>query len=113
MLPKSLPEALIAIEAEPCSASVRRSFVDYYLRIKRTELGRFDVYMKSNGIDCPARHDASGSRTSISIFSDEIPSGETGYKMDPNPRNNASPLRQRQRLLMTGTSLCRKTACTA
>jgi glutamine synthetase len=50
MLPKSLGEALEALEKD---ALFRRQlgdvFVDYYLRLKRSELGRFEAWKKDNG----------------------------------------------------------------
>jgi glutamine synthetase len=54
MLPKSLKDALIAMEAEPLFCrELGKVFVDYYLKIKRTELGRFMSYMRDNGIEAP------------------------------------------------------------
>jgi glutamine synthetase len=50
MLPKSLPEALAALEQ---SAVFRREFgevfVDYYLKLKRSETGRFEKWLADTG----------------------------------------------------------------
>ena len=52
MLPKSLPEALNLMEQEPLfSRELGKLFIDYYVRIKRTEIGRFEAYVKEHGID--------------------------------------------------------------
>jgi len=52
MLPKSLGAALDALSG---SALYRKElgdrFVDYYTALKRTELGRFEVYLKERGLD--------------------------------------------------------------
>jgi glutamine synthetase len=52
MLPKSLPEALNLMEQEPLfSRELGKLFIDYYVRIKRTEIGRFEAYVKEHSID--------------------------------------------------------------
>jgi glutamine synthetase len=52
MLPKSLPEALNLLEHEPLFRNeLGTLFIDYYLRIKRTEAGRFETYLKERQID--------------------------------------------------------------
>ena len=73
MLPKTLSDALTLFEREPLfREQFGKTFVDYYVKIKRTELQRYESYVKDHGIDCSERgDDSSGSRTSISIFSDD------------------------------------------
>jgi glutamine synthetase len=52
MLPRSLSDALKLFEDEPLFAEgLGRTFVDYYTRLKRTELGRFEVFVKENNVD--------------------------------------------------------------
>ena len=52
MLPKSLPEALNLMEQEPLFTRVLgKLFIDYYVKIKRTEIGRFETYVIERGID--------------------------------------------------------------
>jgi glutamine synthetase len=52
MLPRSLSEALDLFEKEPLfSEELGRTFVDYYTRVKRTELGRFEAFVKEHKID--------------------------------------------------------------
>jgi glutamine synthetase len=52
MLPKSLPEALAAFAQEPLFAKeLGKLFVDYYMKIKSTELGRYEAYAKEHKID--------------------------------------------------------------
>ena len=52
MLPKSLP---VALDALACSTMYRTAFgdafVDYFVKLKRTEAGRFDAFLKERGID--------------------------------------------------------------
>ena len=51
MLPKSLPDALNLLEKEPLFTNeLGALFIDYYLKIKRTEAGRFETYLKERGI---------------------------------------------------------------
>lgn len=51
-LPKSLPEALALLENEPLFRNELGSlFVDYYLKLKRTEAGRYEAYAKEHQID--------------------------------------------------------------
>ena len=47
MLPRSLSDALQLFEKDPlfCNA-LGRVFVDYYTRLKRTELERFETFIK-------------------------------------------------------------------
>jgi glutamine synthetase len=50
MLPKSLPDALSLMEQEPLfRRELGQLFLDYYVRIKRTEIGRFETYVKEGG----------------------------------------------------------------
>jgi glutamine synthetase len=52
MLPKSLPEALNLMEREPLfTRELGKLFVDYYVRIKHTEIGRFEAYVKEHSSD--------------------------------------------------------------
>jgi glutamine synthetase len=52
MLPKSLPDALNLLEKEPLFTNeLGALFIDYYLKIKRTEAGRFAAYLKERGTD--------------------------------------------------------------
>jgi glutamine synthetase len=52
MLPKSLGEALSLLEDEQLFRTELGSlFIDYYLSIKRTELGRFEAYLKEHELD--------------------------------------------------------------
>ena len=52
MLPKSLSEALHLFERSPLfTAELGRIFVDYYCQLKRTELRRFETYLKEHKID--------------------------------------------------------------
>ena len=52
MLPRSLSDALQLFEKDPlfCSA-LGRVFVDYYTRLKRTELERFETFIREHSID--------------------------------------------------------------
>lgn len=52
MLPKTLSDALTLFEQEPLFAKeLGKIFVDYYVRIKRTELQRYETYAKEHNID--------------------------------------------------------------
>jgi glutamine synthetase len=52
MLPKSLSRALDLFEQDPLFAKqLGPLFVDYYLRFKRVELGRFEAFLKQRGIE--------------------------------------------------------------
>jgi glutamine synthetase len=52
MLPKSLSDALSLLEQEQLFRTELGSrFIDYYLGIKRTELGRFEAYLKEHKLD--------------------------------------------------------------
>jgi glutamine synthetase len=52
MLPTTLADALALFEEEPLfREQFGKTFVDYYARIKRTELGRYETYARENGID--------------------------------------------------------------
>jgi glutamine synthetase len=51
MLPKSLGAALDALErASLYRHALGDTFVDYYVKLKRTELGRFEAWLKERGI---------------------------------------------------------------
>lgn len=51
MLPKSLSQALNALEKEPLfAAELGGLFIDYYLKLKRVEVGRFETFLKENGL---------------------------------------------------------------
>ena len=51
MLPKSLPAALDALEREPLyRAQLGEVFVDYYLKLKRNEAGRFAQWLEDAGL---------------------------------------------------------------
>jgi glutamine synthetase len=50
LLPKSLGEALDTLEKDALfRAQFGEVFVDYYLRLKRSELGRFEAWRRENG----------------------------------------------------------------
>ena len=52
MLPKSLFDALALFEKEPLfTKEFGKIFVDYYIRIKRTELQRYETFAKDYNID--------------------------------------------------------------
>jgi glutamine synthetase len=52
MLPKSLTDALIHFEKEPLfTEQFGKLFVDYYAKVKRTELGRYESYLRDNNVD--------------------------------------------------------------
>lgn len=51
-LPKSLPDALKLMEQEPLVQNeLGAVFLDYYLRLKRTEAGRYEAFAKEHNID--------------------------------------------------------------
>ena len=51
MLPASLPSALDALEREPLfRAQIGAVFIDYFLKLKRNEAGRFAQWLKEAGI---------------------------------------------------------------
>jgi glutamine synthetase len=51
ILPASLPAALAALEREPLyRAQLGEVFVDYYLKLKRNEAGRYAQWLKDGGI---------------------------------------------------------------
>ena len=51
MLPKSLPEALDALEREPLfRAQFGEVFIDYLLKLKRNEAGRFEQWRSEAGV---------------------------------------------------------------
>lgn len=51
-LPKSLPEALEAMEREPLFCrEFGELFVNYYLKFKRTELDRYETFSKEHAVD--------------------------------------------------------------
>jgi glutamine synthetase len=50
MLPTSLPAALEALEREPLfRAQLGDVFIDYFLKLKRNEAGRFAQWLKETG----------------------------------------------------------------
>jgi glutamine synthetase len=50
MLPASLPAALDALEREPLfRAQIGAVFIDYFLKLKRNEAGRFSQWLKDSG----------------------------------------------------------------
>jgi glutamine synthetase len=50
MLPASLPSALDALEREPLfRAQIGAVFIDYFLKLKRNEAGRFAQWLKDSG----------------------------------------------------------------
>jgi glutamine synthetase len=52
MLPATLAAALTLFEQEPLFRDqFGKTFVDYYVKIKRTELQRYETYTRDNGID--------------------------------------------------------------
>ena len=73
MLPKSLLAALDALEQEPLfREQLGAVFVDYYLKLKRNEAGRFQQWLKDAGGEARPTSRPNGSRTSISIFSSRM-----------------------------------------
>ena len=69
MLPSSLPAALDALERDSLfRTEVGEVFVDYFLRLKRNETGRFAQWLKDAGVH-DGEEPTDWSRTSISIFS--------------------------------------------
>ena len=54
LLPKSLPEALTALEQEPLFRhQLGDVFVDYFLKLKRNETGRFQRWLEEGGVQPP------------------------------------------------------------
>ena len=52
MLPKSLAEALTLMANDTLfNRELGRTFVDYYIRLKQTEIGRFEKFVTENSID--------------------------------------------------------------
>ncbi len=52
MLPKSLAEALTLMAKDTLfRKELGQTFVDYYVRLKQTEIGRFDKFVSDNNID--------------------------------------------------------------
>jgi len=52
MLPKTLPAALAALEQEPLfRRELGDVFVDYFLKLKRNEAGRFQQWLKDAGVE--------------------------------------------------------------
>jgi glutamine synthetase len=50
MLPKNLPEALDALEKEPLfRRELGDTFVDYFIKLKRTEAGRYQRALEESG----------------------------------------------------------------
>ena len=50
LLPKSLPEALDALEKEPLfRRALGDTFVDYFIKLKRTEAGRYQSFAAKEG----------------------------------------------------------------
>ena len=55
MLPKSLPEALDALEKEPLfRRALGDTFVDYFVKLKRTEAGRYLRSLEEAGTSSPS-----------------------------------------------------------
>jgi glutamine synthetase len=51
LLPKSLPAALDALEREPLfRQELGEVFVDYFLKLKRNEVGRFETWLNETGV---------------------------------------------------------------
>jgi glutamine synthetase len=51
LLPKSLPAALDALEREPSfRKELGEVFVDYFLKLKRNEVGRFESWLNETGV---------------------------------------------------------------
>jgi glutamine synthetase len=52
MLPQNLPAALDALEREPLfRRQLGDVFIDYFLKLKRNEAGRFALWLKENGVE--------------------------------------------------------------
>ncbi len=52
MLPKSLAEALSLMAKDTLFRSeLGQTFVDYYVRLKQTEIGRFEKFVTENSLD--------------------------------------------------------------
>ena len=55
MLPKSLPEALDALEKEPLfRRELGDTFIDYFVKLKRTEAGRYQRSLEETGASTPS-----------------------------------------------------------
>ena len=78
-------DALTLSNRSPCSETeFGKTFVDYYTKIKRTELQRYETLCQGQRHrPRPARRPRSGSRTSISISSDERAPARQGNKRIP------------------------------
>jgi glutamine synthetase len=51
MLPKSLAEALAVMVKEPLfPQALGKTFIDYYVRLKEVEIGRYEAYLKEHAI---------------------------------------------------------------
>ena len=51
MLPKSLPEALDALDKEPLfRRALGDTFIDYFVKLKRTEAGRYQRSLEETGV---------------------------------------------------------------
>ena len=52
MLPRSLAEALMLMANDTLfRRELGQTFVDYYVRLKQTEIGRFEKFVAENSID--------------------------------------------------------------
>ena len=125
MLPASLPAALDALEREPLfRAQLGEVFVDYFLKLKRNEAGRFAPVAQGCRQAGRTTSRPSGSRTSISIFSNgciiascdkaelerRTRSGEGAEPMLEKLTTRGSRAR---RISTTGTNSSRRIASTA
>src|SRR5690606_17695024 len=51
-LPGSLAQALEALEADALfREQLGSTFIDYYLKLKRSELGRFEAFLRERGLE--------------------------------------------------------------
>ena len=101
---------------------VRRVFIDYFLKLKRNEAGRFQRWLEDGGALPPATSRPSGSRTSISISS-EAPASECTMLATASRQDRSTPCWKRsttprsgpaehRAASTTGTNWSRRTAST-
>ena len=69
MLPTNLPAALDALEREPLfRAQLGDVFIDYFLKLKRNEAGRFAQWLKESGVAGSRRADGVGAERVFRFF---------------------------------------------
>ena len=102
--------------ASRCSArELGEVFIDYFLKLKRNEAGRFQRSLEEDGASAPGDEtDASGSRTSISISSEPCCRGSRMIAKERSmtmlEKIGSPPTRLAARRSTIGTSWCRRIA---